>query len=78
MWVLKRAKGPRLEMRGHLKEMHLDIWGPRDGLVPLQGEEAITKDLSQLTEAGVYSSVCVIQRRPVTMRRNIPSQEGIE
>jgi hypothetical protein len=65
-------------MRGHLEEIHLDIWGPRDGLVPFQGKEGMTKDLSNLTEAGVYSSACVIQRRPVTMRRNIPSQEGIE
>lgn len=55
---MKRAKDPRLEMKGHL-EMHLDIWGPGSGLVPFQGEEGIRKGLSNLTEAGGSSSAYV-------------------
>lgn len=59
LWVLKRAKGPRLEMREHLEEMLLDVWGLRDGSVLFQGEKGITKDLSNLTEAGSEMQQCL-------------------
>lgn len=52
-------KSKRLQARDEGTFRGEDVWGPGDSLVLFQGDKGITKDLSNLTEAGRYSSVYV-------------------